>query len=149
MKIVNDVKSQTKPIEIDDYTSPTTVFVRKNIREIEETDPVFKTVRKLFVYDETQYTYPEWNKIITDNITEEGKFIQEQVDVTQLAMTEIIDMIGLVMASSINETDDRISNVSKAMNAAISEYTKYSAIAKMYAGMIRRGLITIDRISPR
>lgn len=63
MREVKDVKSLTKPDYIDDTSSDTTVYMRYNIREIEETDPVFNTTKTTYVYDETQYTFAEWYKI--------------------------------------------------------------------------------------
>lgn len=152
MKTIKGVKSQSKPIEIDDYSSPTTVFVRVNIQELDEVDPVFKTTRKVFIYDEIQYTYPEWNKLITDNIRVEGEAIQEQVDITQLAMSEILNMIGALMCCIEDPENNTISNIMtmnkmvKTMNN-IALDTNFSAIAKMYAGMINRKLITIDSVT--
>ena len=152
MKTIKGVKSQSKPIEIDDYSSPTTVFVRVNIQELDEIDPVFKTTRKVFTYDEIQYTYPEWNKLITDNIRVEGEAIQEQVDITQLAMSEILNMIGTLMCCIEDPENNTIPNIMtmnkmvKTMNN-ITLDTNFSAIAKMYAGMINRKLITIDDVT--
>lgn len=152
MKTIKGVKSQSKPIEIDDYSSPTTVFVRVNIQELDEVDTVFKTTRKVFTYDEIQYTYPEWNKLITDNIKVEGEAIQEQVDITQLAMSEILNMIGALMCCIENPENNTIPNTMtmnkmvKTMNN-IALDTNFSAIAKMYAGMINRKLITIDNVT--
>lgn len=152
MKTIKGVKSQSKPIEIDDYSSPTTVFVRVNIQELDEVDPVFKTTRKVFTYDEIQYTYPEWNKLITDNIRVEGEAIQEQVDITQLAMSEILNMIGALMCCIEDPENNTIPNTMtmnkmvKTMNN-IALDTNFSAIAKMYAGMINRKLITIDSVT--
>lgn len=152
MKTIKGVKSQSKPIEIDDYSSPTTVFVRVNIQELDEVDPVFKTTRKVFTYDEIQYTYPEWNKLITDNIRVEGEAIQEQVDITQLAMSEILNMIGTLMCCIEDPENNIIPNIMtmnkmvKTMNN-IALDTNFSAIAKMYAGMINRKLITIDDVT--
>ena len=134
MKTINNVKSQTKPIEIDDYSSKTTVFVRSNIKESVEIDPIFKTETKVYTYDETQYTYPEWNKLITDGIKEQGAMMQEQVDITQLAMSEILAMISPVLEVSTISTD-------------VLMRRKYSAIVLMYAGMIERHLITIEKVA--
>lgn len=145
MNIIKNVKSQTKPISIDDYTSSTTVFVRQNIKEIEEIDPVFNTKNTVYVYDEYQYTFPEWNKIITDNIKAEGEVIQEQIDITQLAMGEMLDMIGGIMAFntlSINEEDDE----PKSFSLLSSNMRQFSAIVMMYGAMIKRNLITIDKV---
>lgn len=152
MKTIKGVKSQSKPIEIDDYSSPTTVFVRVNIQELDEVDPVFKTTRKVFTYDEIQYTYPEWNKLITDNIRVEGEAIQEQVDITQLAMSEILNMIGALMCCIEDPENNTIPNT-MTMNKMVRTMnnialdTNFSAIAKMYAGMINRKLITIDSVT--
>ena len=152
MKTIKGVKSQSKPIEIDDYSSPTTVFVRVNIQELDEVDPVFKTIRKVFTYDEIQYTYPEWNKLITDNIRVEGEAIQEQVDITQLAMSEILNMIGTLMCCIEDPENNPIPNI-MTMNKMVRTMnnialdTNFSAIAKMYAGMINRKLITIDSVT--
>lgn len=152
MKTIKGVKSQSKPIEIDDYSSPTTVFVRVNIQELDEVDPVFKTTRKVFTYDEIQYTYPEWNKLITDNIRVEGEAIQEQVDITQLAMSEILNMIGALMCCIEDPENNPIPNI-MTMNKMVRTMnnialdTNFSAIAKMYAGMINRKLITIDSVT--
>lgn len=137
MKIINNVKSETMPEEIDDYSSSTTVFVRKNIHSELYTDPVFKTNKTIYTYDEIQYTFPEWNKIITDSIKEEGNMIQEQIDITQLALTEIMDLIIPVMQVNMLSTN----NIDR-----LSTFKKYSGVALMYAGMIKRKLITIDRV---
>lgn len=137
MKIVKDVKSDTMPVEIDDYSSNTTVFVRKNINKNKIIDPIFKTETISYTYDEIQYTFQEWNKIITDSIKEEGVIIQEQIDITQLALTEIMDLILPVM---------QVSTLSNNNIDRLSEIKKYSGIGLMYAGMIKRKLITIDRV---
>lgn len=57
------IKSQTRPIDIDDTSSETTVYVRYNIREEVEIDPVFNTEKPVYIYDETQYTLAEWYKL--------------------------------------------------------------------------------------
>ena len=137
MKIVKDVKSDTMPVEIDDYSSNTTVFVRKNINKNKIIDPIFKTETISYTYDEIQYTFQEWNKIITDSIKEEGVIIQEQIDITQLALTEIMDLILPVM---------QVSTLSNNNIDRLSEIKKYSGIGLMYAGMVKRKLITIDRV---
>lgn len=149
MKTLKSVKSQTKPIEIDDYTSSTTVFVRTNITEVDDVDPVFKTTRKVFVYDEIQYTFPEWNKIITDNIKVEGEMLQEQVDITQLAMGEILNMIGTFMCCEDESELKNSPSTARMIQTfnTISLNNDFSAIARMYGGMINRGLITIEKVS--
>lgn len=143
MTIMENVKSQTRPIEIDDTSSSTTVFVRKNIKKIKEIDPVFKTENTVYVYDEYQYTFQEWNKIITDNIKEEGGNLQCQIDITQLAMSEMMDMIGSMLSFntlSISENDESPKPLS------MSFLNNFSAIAMMYGGMINRGLITLESV---
>lgn len=126
MKTIINVKSQTKPIEIDDYTSGTTVFVRSNIKESTEIDPVFKTENIVYTYDETQYTYPEWNKLITDQIKQDGASIQQQVNTIQLAIDEIIKVIYPIL-----EDDNK---------------DKHTSVTSMYSQMINNKLIKIDEV---
>lgn len=70
---VTGIKSKNKPIEIDDNSSETTVYVRHNIEKITEEDPVFKTKEEIYIYDETQYSFAEWyrttRKEIDDRLT--------------------------------------------------------------------------------
>lgn len=63
MKEVTQIKSETKPLEIDDTSSDTTVYCRYNIQEVVENDPVFNTEKTIYVYDETQYTFVEWYRM--------------------------------------------------------------------------------------
>lgn len=136
MKTIKNVKSKNRPVDIDDYSSPTTIFVHKNIREVVEMDPVFKTETTVFIYDEEQYQLHEWSKLVTDSIKEEGAVIQERVDITQLALTEILDIVGTFAIPSV------INNISHNLLS-----NDFSAIVKMYGNMISRGLITIDNVN--
>ena len=43
MKLIERIKSTTRPEEIDTHSSETTVFVRSNIKEEVEIDPIFNT----------------------------------------------------------------------------------------------------------
>lgn len=129
MKTITNVKSQTKPLEIDDYTSSTTVFVRSNIKESTETDPVFGTESKVYTYDEVQYTYPEWNKKITDEIKENGDTLQNKFDVVQSVVAELIKIISPVTASDIDEEED-----------------DKSPFIQFYIQMISSKLLTIDQV---
>ena len=129
MKTITNVKSQTKPLEIDDYTSSTTVFVRSNIKESTETDPVFGTESTVYTYDEVQYTYPEWNKKITDEIKENGDTLQNKFDVVQSVVAELIKIISPTTASDINEEED-----------------DKSPFIQFYIQMISSKLLTIDQV---
>lgn len=129
MKTLTNVKSQTKPIEIDDYTSSTTVFVRSNIKESTETDPIFGTEATVYTYDEVQYTYPEWNKKITDEIKENGDTLQNKFDVVQSVVAELIKIISPATANDINEEED-----------------DKSPFIPFYVQMISSKLLTIDQV---
>lgn len=129
MKTITNVKSQTKPLEIDDYTSSTTVFVRSNIKESTETDPVFGTESTVYTYDEVQYTYPEWNKKITDEIKENGDTLQNKFDVVQSVVAELIKIISPATASDIDEAED-----------------DKSPFIQFYIQMISSKLLTIDQV---
>ena len=129
MKTLTNVKSQTKPIEIDDYTSSTTVFVRSNIKESTEPDPVFGTESTVYTYDEVQYTYPEWNKKITDEIKENGDTLHNKFDVVQSVVAELIKIISPTTASDIDEEED-----------------DKSPFIQFYIQMISSKLLTIDQV---
>ena len=129
MKTITNVKSQTKPLEIDDYTSSTTVFVRSNIKESTETDPVFGTESTVYTYDEVQYTYPEWNKKITDEIKENGDTLQNKFNVVQSVVAELIKIISPTTASDIDEEED-----------------DKSPFIQFYIQMISSKLLTIDQV---
>lgn len=60
---ITGIKSITKPIEIDDTSSDTTVYVRYNIKKRIEGDPVFCTDQEVYIYDEKQYSFAEWYSI--------------------------------------------------------------------------------------
>lgn len=63
MKEFKGIKSLSRPAEIDNTSSDTTVYMRYNIREEVEVDPVFQTIRTVFIYDESQYTLAEWYRL--------------------------------------------------------------------------------------
>lgn len=63
MKLIEGIKSTTRPEEIDTHSSETTVFVRSNIKEEVEIDPIFNTKHIVYTYDETQYTVLEWTSM--------------------------------------------------------------------------------------
>ena len=79
MKEVKGIKSLTRPIEIDDISSETTVYMRYNIREEVEIDPVFKTENIVFVYDETQYTIAEWYRLCINEANAKIKNLENVV----------------------------------------------------------------------
>lgn len=79
MKEFKNVKSQSKPVEIDDFSCNTIVFVRSNIKEVIEVDPVFKTEQKVYVYDETQYSYQEWYKLTLETLKTENNNIKMEI----------------------------------------------------------------------
>lgn len=54
------VESDTMPDEIDTMSSPTTVYLRKNIRTEERTDPETGETRTVFVYDEAKMPRQEY-----------------------------------------------------------------------------------------
>lgn len=59
MEIYKDVYSTVNPIEVDLESSPSTVYVRSNIRKeyFERFD------REMYIYDEIQYTNNEYSYI--------------------------------------------------------------------------------------
>lgn len=53
-------ESDTMPEEIDTTSSPTTVYLRKNIRAEERKDPETGGTRTVFVYDEAKMPRQEY-----------------------------------------------------------------------------------------
>lgn len=53
-------ESDTMPDEIDTISSPTTVYLRKNIRAEERKDPETGETRTVFVYDEAKMQRQEY-----------------------------------------------------------------------------------------
>lgn len=53
-------ESDTMPEEIDTASSPTTVYLRKNIHAEERTDPETGESRTVFVYDEAKMPRQEY-----------------------------------------------------------------------------------------
>lgn len=61
MKFMKDVVCSFKPIQIDDKSSNTMIYVRSNIREFKLDDNTF------YRYNETQYTKEEYEKVVLNN----------------------------------------------------------------------------------
>jgi len=58
-------ESDTMPEEIDTVSSPTTVYLRKNIRAEERQDVETETTRTVYVYDEATIPRDEYNAYLT------------------------------------------------------------------------------------
>lgn len=67
MRSLNYYKSEsdTMPEEIDTSSSPTTVYLRKNIRTEERTDVMTGEKRTVYVYDEAKVPKTEYMDYIT------------------------------------------------------------------------------------
>lgn len=59
MKITENVRSKTYPIEVD-TSNESAVYVRTDIKESVEVDPVFNTESTVYTYTEIEYTWNEW-----------------------------------------------------------------------------------------
>lgn len=77
MKEFKDVRSQTKPEDVEEKDSM--VSVHTNIREVVEEDPVFKTTEQVYVYDEIQYTYQEWYALTISEMKQEIEELKEEI----------------------------------------------------------------------
>lgn len=85
MIIVKNIKSTIKPDEIDDSNNDK-VYVRSNIIESIEVDPVFNKEYTIYTYDEIQYSLPEWNKLAITVLKEEQEKMNEKI-------LEILDIL--------------------------------------------------------
>lgn len=59
------VESDTMPDEIDTMSSPTTIYLRKNIHTEERQDIETETTRTVYVYDEATIPRDEYNAYLT------------------------------------------------------------------------------------
>ena len=85
MVIIKNINSTTRPVEIDD-TKDNMVYVRSNIVESVEVDPVFNTEYTIYTYDEIHYSLPEWNKLNIETLKLEQNKINEKI-------SEILDIL--------------------------------------------------------
>lgn len=76
------VEADTEPVDIDLTSSPTTVYLRKNIRTEERTDVMTGEKRLAYVYDEAKVPKTEYMDYIT------GK---TQADIEYLYMMTGVD----------------------------------------------------------
>ena len=62
MKIVQS-ESRERPVEIDDTSSPTTVYVNENVVETERIDEMTGKISTVYRYDVRLYSREEWEKL--------------------------------------------------------------------------------------
>ena len=149
MELIKGVKSQTKPEKIDDTSSDTTIYIRDNIVESEEIDPVFGTKHTVYTYDEKQYTYQEWVKIISDTLGNTGDDLQTQINTTQLAVAEILSVIygADVMTLSMDNNEDTDFSTKEGEAILPEEISnEYSAITKLYCSLINKNLFRLEDV---
>ena len=146
MKLLTGVESLTKPVEIDDSSSSTTVFVRYNIEEQTKVDPVFKTESVVYVYDEKQYTFAEWNKIITDEIKEKDIQMKNDVDIIQTALAEILDLIDSLFYKPLTMSLDNDEDTDFMATTGIPADASFDAITKLYIALINKNIITLEKV---
>lgn len=79
MKTITNIKSTNRPEELDDHSSETIIFVRRNIKEVVEKDPVFNTEIVSYTYDEDQYSTKEWFNKRIDELQKQYDQLSNQV----------------------------------------------------------------------
>ena len=62
MKIVQS-ESRERPVEIDDTSSPTTVYVNENVVETERIDEMTGKISTVYRYDVRLYSREEWERL--------------------------------------------------------------------------------------
>lgn len=68
-------ESDTMPIEIDTASSPTTVYLRKNIRAEERKDHETGETRKVFVYDEAKMSRLEYVDYLSEKTQADVEYL--------------------------------------------------------------------------
>lgn len=127
MKKLCNIISLLKPKTVSEEDN--LIKVRDNIKDILVTDEVFENQKPAYMYNETQYTEEEYNKM---KLEERVAKIEEDINLLQLAFDEFIK----------SQSSDQSIQL-------MSIYTQYSAISQMYANMIEKGIFTIDRVPAR
>lgn len=94
MKTTTGIKSTIKPNLIE-YTDDA-VYMRSNITEETEKDPVFNTDNTVYIYDEVEYNAIEWSNIIFDTVKGQINNIN----------SKIIKIISTLVEQGIINPDD-------------------------------------------
>ena len=71
MEYIEKVISSTEPLKIDDQSSPTTVYLRENIKRRSVLDPITNKYTAEYSYSEKRYTREEWLNEVYKNLTED------------------------------------------------------------------------------
>lgn len=74
--------NDTRPDDIDFSSSPTTVFIRRNIAETTKEDPETGEIKTVFEYDEAQIPKTEYIQNLHDRQEETDEALQELILVT-------------------------------------------------------------------
>ena len=74
--------NDTQPDDIDFSSSPTTVFIRRNITETTKEDPETGEIKTVFEYDEAQVPKTEYIQNLHDRQEETDEALQELILVT-------------------------------------------------------------------
>lgn len=76
------------PAEVDAVSSPTTVYLRKNIKQITQTDENGESVQ-LWEYDEREMSVAEYSDMLASLETPATKMIMQSLSALELSMEEI------------------------------------------------------------
>ncbi len=93
MEYIEKVISSTEPLKIDDQSSPTTVYLRENIKRRSVLDPITNKYTAEYSYSEKRYTREEWLNEVYKNLTEDTTKLQEDINATQMAVAEMATVI--------------------------------------------------------
>lgn len=69
--------SNEYPEAVDCTSSPTTVYLRKNIQEIEDTDPITGETKTIYQYDEAWVSKDEYIKMLQEQISDTEEVLAE------------------------------------------------------------------------
>lgn len=72
-------EQETRPEELDFTSSPTTVFIRRNIEEVERTDPETGETKTMYAFDEIQMPKADYIKTLHDRQDETDEALQELI----------------------------------------------------------------------
>lgn len=76
------------PAEVDAVSSPTTVYLRKNIKQITQTNENGESVQ-MWEYDEREMSVAEYSDMLASLETPATKMIMQSLSALELSMEEI------------------------------------------------------------
>lgn len=98
--ITRKSQSSEYPLIVDEFSSPTTVYVRENIREISKQDE-YGNMLTLYEYDEKVYERWEWLTLMANTSRDETEQALIEIDMLRAEQINDIELALIELAERI------------------------------------------------